>query len=67
MKVLQTIASFGSHDGGISTCTYDCFLQLKLKLIQLFFQEAFLGTASYDITNSLNLLITTPIVIENQA
>ncbi|MDM8306084.1 glycosyltransferase [Phocaeicola salanitronis] len=23
MKVLQTIASFGSHDGGISTCTYD--------------------------------------------
>lgn len=67
MRVLQTIASFGSHDEGISTCTYDCFLQLKLKLIQLFFQEAFLGTASYDITNSLNLLITTPIVIENQA
>lgn len=23
MKVLQTIVSFGSHDGGTSTCTYD--------------------------------------------
>ena len=23
MRALQTIASFGSHDGGISTCTYD--------------------------------------------
>lgn len=30
-------------------------------------QGAFLCTASHDITNSLNLLITAPIVIEDQA
>ena len=65
MRALQTIASFGSHDGGISTCMYDCFLLLKSKLIQLFFKKCFF-VRHYDITNSLNPLITTPIVIENQ-
>lgn len=35
MKVLQTIASFGSHDEGISTCTYDLLSAMHRFLVEL--------------------------------
>ena len=35
MRVLQTIASFGSHDEGISTCTYDLLSAMHRFLVEL--------------------------------
>ena len=35
MRALQTIASFGSHDGGISTCTYDLLSAMHRFLVEL--------------------------------
>ena len=29
MKILQTIAGFGTHSGGTSTCTYDLITALR--------------------------------------